>query len=154
MVSGANPRSWHSKMYLSQSASMRFSLRIIGFMCLHVLSKMVRKACVQPDKLQKQKSRWILSVDSFQRLFNWRRERDLNPWYSCPYTRFPGVLLRPLGHLSSCFQRILVYHLYIQKSRKIFINFQIRYTGKNLFCKPWCWVYKYSRKLYGIIYTP
>jgi hypothetical protein len=30
----------------------------------------------------------------------WRRERDSNPRYSFPYTRFPGVLLQPLGHLS------------------------------------------------------
>src|SRR3954465_11844138 len=30
----------------------------------------------------------------------WRRERDSNPWYGFPYTRFPSVLLKPLGHLS------------------------------------------------------
>ena len=31
----------------------------------------------------------------------WRRGRDSNPRYGCPYTRFPSVLLRPLGHLSA-----------------------------------------------------
>ena len=30
-----------------------------------------------------------------------RRERDSNPRYTCAYTHFPGVLLQPLGHLSS-----------------------------------------------------
>ncbi len=30
----------------------------------------------------------------------WRRERDSNPRYVLAYTRFPGVPLRPLGHLS------------------------------------------------------
>ncbi len=30
----------------------------------------------------------------------WRRERDSNPRYGFPYTRFPSVLLQPLGHLS------------------------------------------------------
>ncbi len=30
----------------------------------------------------------------------WRRERDSNPWYDFSYTRFPSVLLQPLGHLS------------------------------------------------------
>lgn len=31
----------------------------------------------------------------------WRRERDSNPRYGFrPYTRFPVVLLQPLGHLS------------------------------------------------------
>jgi site-specific DNA recombinase len=30
----------------------------------------------------------------------WRRERDSNPRYGCPYTRVPGVRLQPLGHLS------------------------------------------------------
>lgn len=33
-------------------------------------------------------------------LFTIRRERDSNPRYAQTYTRFPGVLLRPLGHLS------------------------------------------------------
>ena len=32
---------------------------------------------------------------------NWRRGRDSNPRYGYkPYTHFPGVLLKPLGHLS------------------------------------------------------
>ena len=31
----------------------------------------------------------------------WRRGRDLNSWYPSRYTRFPVVLLRPLGHLSA-----------------------------------------------------
>ena len=32
----------------------------------------------------------------------WRRERDSNPRYGVkPYTHFPGVLLKPLGHLSA-----------------------------------------------------
>ena len=30
----------------------------------------------------------------------WRRDRDSNPGYGLPYTHFPGVRLRPLGHLS------------------------------------------------------
>ena len=34
------------------------------------------------------------------RLKNWRRERDSNPRYAFTYTRFPGVLLQPLRHLS------------------------------------------------------
>src|SRR5690606_4962115 len=33
-------------------------------------------------------------------LSSWRRERDSNPRYGFPYTRFPGVRLQPLGHLS------------------------------------------------------
>ena len=35
-----------------------------------------------------------------QDLRGWRRERDSNPRYGSPYTRFPSVLLQPLGHLS------------------------------------------------------
>jgi hypothetical protein len=31
----------------------------------------------------------------------WRREWDSNPRYGFPYTRFPSVLLQPLGHLSA-----------------------------------------------------
>ena len=31
----------------------------------------------------------------------WRRERDSNPRYGFPYTRVPGVRLKPLGHLSA-----------------------------------------------------
>ncbi len=37
----------------------------------------------------------------------WRREWDLNPrWSFEPHTRFPVVLLRPLGHLSSAPERL------------------------------------------------
>jgi hypothetical protein len=31
----------------------------------------------------------------------WRRGRDSNPRYGFPYTHFPGVRLRPLGHPSN-----------------------------------------------------
>ena len=73
--------------------------------CVQFVSKN-KKTSILPSNHKKQKPRETL----ISRGFFWRRERDLNPWYSCPYTRFPGVLLRPLGHLSMCFQRILVYH--------------------------------------------
>ena len=33
--------------------------------------------------------------------FYWRRGRDSNPRYGFPYTHFPGVRLRPLGHPST-----------------------------------------------------
>jgi hypothetical protein len=32
----------------------------------------------------------------------WRRGWDSNPRYGFPYTRFPSVRLKPLGHLSTC----------------------------------------------------
>ena len=32
---------------------------------------------------------------------SWRRERDSNPRYGFPYTRFPSVRLQPLGHPSA-----------------------------------------------------
>ncbi len=38
---------------------------------------------------------WVSSEKS------WRRGRDSNPRYGFPYTHFPGVRLRPLGHPSS-----------------------------------------------------
>ena len=31
----------------------------------------------------------------------WRRERDSNPRYGFPQTRFPSVRLQPLGHPST-----------------------------------------------------
>ena len=46
---------------------------------------------------------FLLLPDGFgrSRIVNWRRERDSNPRYGDkPYTRFPVVHLRPLGHLS------------------------------------------------------
>ncbi len=33
-----------------------------------------------------------------------QRGWDSNPRYSYPYTNFPGLLLQPLGHLSSYFE--------------------------------------------------
>src|SRR5213593_322133 len=42
----------------------------------------------------------VLKHELYQ-LFNaWRREWDSNPRYGFPYTRFPSVRLKPLGHLS------------------------------------------------------
>ena len=32
---------------------------------------------------------------------SWRRERDSNPRYGYPHTRFPSVRLQPLGHPSA-----------------------------------------------------
>ena len=34
-------------------------------------------------------------------VLKWRRERDSNPRYGFPYTRFPSVRLQPLGHPSA-----------------------------------------------------
>ncbi len=39
----------------------------------------------------------------------WRRERDSNPRYGLTYTRFPGVRLQPLGHLSTSFLIVPIY---------------------------------------------
>ena len=52
-------------------------------------------------------------------LFIWRRERDSNPRYGLTYTHFPGVLLQPLGHLSSIFQSHHRYKRDNRKARKI-----------------------------------
>ena len=46
---------------------------------------------------------------------HWRRKWDLNPRQSFPYTRVPGVLLRPLGHLSISYW----YHLFSQRIHPI-----------------------------------
>src|SRR6185436_15871723 len=40
-----------------------------------------------------------------------RREWDSNPRWSYPHTRFPSVLLQPLGHLS-VFERQETFRLY------------------------------------------
>src|SRR5207244_11494509 len=41
-----------------------------------------------------------------------RREWDSNPRWSYPHTRFPSVLLKPLGHLSDDFRFKLTFRLY------------------------------------------
>src|SRR5215813_7923695 len=43
-----------------------------------------------------------------------RREWDSNPRWSYPHTRFPSVLLKPLGHLSRTFR---LYHRFVGRSR-------------------------------------
>ena len=57
---------------------------------------------------------------SFPLETTWRRERDSNPRYGFPHTRFPSVRLQPLGHLSakgrtiangSAFARLILAHL-------------------------------------------
>ena len=42
----------------------------------------------------------LASSREYCALKDWRRERDSNPRYGFPYTRFPSVRLQPLGHLS------------------------------------------------------
>src|SRR4029077_63016 len=42
----------------------------------------------------------FLDVDGRWRTLSWRREWDSNPRYGFPYTRFPSVRLKPLGHPS------------------------------------------------------
>ena len=37
---------------------------------------------------------------AFAVFLEWRRGRDSNPRYELTYTHFPGVLLKPLRHLS------------------------------------------------------
>jgi hypothetical protein len=46
------------------------------------------------------RSRAGLAVPKRHSRWAWRRERDSNPRYGCPYTRFPSVRLQPLGHPS------------------------------------------------------
>src|SRR5262245_38339889 len=44
--------------------------------------------------------RWLLDVGARACTSTWRREWDSNPRYGFPYTRFPSVRLKPLGHPS------------------------------------------------------
>ena len=43
---------------------------------------------------------WYESCNLLFLFFYWRRGRDSNPRWTFAHTHFPGVLLRPLGHLS------------------------------------------------------
>ncbi len=40
-------------------------------------------------------------ITSFNEIPVWRRGRDSNPRYRCRHTRFPGVPIKPLSHLSA-----------------------------------------------------
>ena len=42
----------------------------------------------------------VADVGGGLRRLSWRREWDSNPRYGFPYTRFPSVRLKPLGHPS------------------------------------------------------
>ena len=52
----------------------------------------------EPDRLDRNLARFSICR-------GWRRERDSNPRYGFPYTRFPSVRLQPLGHLSKLVSR-------------------------------------------------
>ena len=61
--------------------------------------------------------------------------RDSNPRYSFPYTRFPGVLLQPLGQLSTGFKTVPVQHCHIASAtiyRLSFFFISVNYIYKNL----------------------
>ena len=64
----------------------------------------------------------------------YRRRWDSNPRYALTYTRFPSVLLKPLGHPSNVIntkssQDLLQYKLNEETSKKIF---------KIFFIHPYC----------------
>ena len=50
---------------------------------------------------------YLLIVSDEIKIKLWRRGWDSNPRYGSPYTRFPSVLLQPLGHLSAA-EKILI----------------------------------------------
>jgi hypothetical protein len=52
-----------------------------------------------PEQETSFRNRSLMSTETDPK--NWRRGWDLNPRYGFPHTRFPSVLLRPLGHLSA-----------------------------------------------------
>jgi hypothetical protein len=56
-----------------------------------------RKVPELTEEFAKQKSQ---KHETGQILSSWRREWDSNPRYGFPYTRFPSVRLKPLGHPS------------------------------------------------------
>ena len=68
-----------------------------------------RSADVPPDLVRAMRRLEGEITSSLRFRIAWRRERDSNSWYSFPYTRFPGVLLKPLGHLSIPLERGGVY---------------------------------------------
>ena len=47
----------------------------------------------------------------------WRRERDSNPWYGSPYTRFPIVRLRPAQPSLQLYVQSIIRHLHIIQHR-------------------------------------
>ena len=64
-------------------------------------------------------------IDSYEHIVNkgWRRGRDLNPrWGFKPHTRFPIVLLKPLGHLSAGRRP---FYLIVEKKQEAPLNFPL-----------------------------
>ena len=49
-----------------------------------------------------------------------RRKGDSNPRYSFPYTHFPGVRLKPLGHLSSIARTMYIWSFFVYKIHHAF----------------------------------
>ena len=52
--------------------------------------------------------------------FPMRRKGDSNPRYSFPYTHFPGVRLKPLGHLSSIARTMYIWSFFVYKIHHAF----------------------------------
>jgi hypothetical protein len=63
---------------------------------------LLRRTCpCSPSKKQSTETSSFIKIKAAGRgEITWRRVRDSNPRYGFPYTRFPGVLLQPLGQLS------------------------------------------------------
>ena len=63
--------------------------------CLHNHSRLIRDIVACLDTIRKPRL-----ISRSVGAFSWRRERDSNPRYGRPHTRFRVVRLQPLGHLS------------------------------------------------------
>ena len=64
-------------------------------------------------------------------LWNWRRERDSNSWCNFLHTAFPGLHLKPLGHLYICEKHHFSHFCHKwQKFRFTFV-FRIFATRRN-----------------------
>lgn len=56
-------------------------------------------------------------------VLNFRRGRDSNSRYGFPYAVFPGLCLKPLGHLSKIsvrYNQQLIYYSKLRRNRKIY----------------------------------
>src|SRR6516225_381781 len=68
-----------------------------------IMLRIVTNGC---ERVKPKEARYLglfcrfLNVSERGRTSRWRREWDSNPRYGFPYTRFPSVRLKPLGHPS------------------------------------------------------
>jgi hypothetical protein len=96
----------HELVGIALVGSLDLAVVVVAVAAIAVDISQVSPRCTGPNRGPQSRRRCVFfpQASRGERMRckgRWRRERDSNPRYGFPYTRFPSVRLQPLGHPSN-----------------------------------------------------